>query len=101
MQSASGRTIARTSSPPGPPSPRSPRRPPASTSASRARDESAPRPPHNEQGPPVTSTLNTSSAALADAERVRKDDRAHVFHSWSAQAQIDPLPIASASGSYR
>ena len=25
-------------------------------------------------------------------------DRAHVFHSWSAQAQIDPLPIASAEG---
>jgi len=21
-------------------------------------------------------------------------DRAHVFHSWSAQAQISPLPIA-------
>jgi taurine--2-oxoglutarate transaminase len=30
--------------------------------------------------------------------RVRRDDRAHVFHSWSAQAQIDPMPIASASG---
>ena len=25
-------------------------------------------------------------------------DRDHVFHSWSAQAQIDPLPIASAEG---
>ena len=25
-------------------------------------------------------------------------DRAHVFHSWSAQEQIDPLPIASAQG---
>lgn len=25
-------------------------------------------------------------------------DRAHVFHSWSAQGQIDPLPIASAQG---
>ncbi len=25
-------------------------------------------------------------------------DRAHVFHSWSAQAQIDPLPIKSAEG---
>ncbi|MET4079823.1 MULTISPECIES: aspartate aminotransferase family protein [Janibacter] len=32
------------------------------------------------------------------AERVHELDRAHVFHSWSAQAQIDPLPIASASG---
>ncbi|WP_245788119.1 aspartate aminotransferase family protein [Amycolatopsis marina] len=35
-----------------------------------------------------------------DAQRIRRDDRAHVFHSWSAQGQIDPLPIASASGSY-
>ncbi|MDQ7909002.1 aspartate aminotransferase family protein [Phytohabitans sp. ZYX-F-186] len=36
----------------------------------------------------------------ADAETVRRLDRAHVFHSWSAQALIDPLPIASAQGSY-
>ena len=39
----------------------------------------------------------------ADAERgasVARDDRAHVFHSWSAQALIDPLPIAGASGSH-
>jgi taurine--2-oxoglutarate transaminase len=28
------------------------------------------------------------------------DDRAHVFHSWSAQGLIDPLPIASAEGSH-
>jgi taurine--2-oxoglutarate transaminase len=33
-------------------------------------------------------------------EVVRRDDRAHVFHSWSAQGLIDPLPIASAEGSY-
>ncbi len=31
---------------------------------------------------------------------VRHADRAHVFHSWSAQDLIDPLPIASASGSH-
>ncbi len=39
---------------------------------------------------------------LQDIEeaRVRADDRRHVFHSWSAQAAIDPLPIASALGSY-
>src|SRR3954453_17261898 len=36
----------------------------------------------------------------ADKETVKALDRAHVFHSWSAQALIDPLPIASASGSY-
>ncbi len=32
--------------------------------------------------------------------RVAADDRAHVFHSWSAQAKISPLPIAGASGSH-
>ncbi len=36
--------------------------------------------------------------AVADAA-VRADDRAHVFHSWSAQALIDPLPIAAGEGS--
>ncbi|WP_285116166.1 aspartate aminotransferase family protein [Leifsonia sp. fls2-241-R2A-40a] len=36
----------------------------------------------------------------AAAERqVRSDDRTHVFHSWSAQAKIDPLPIAAGEGS--
>ena len=33
-------------------------------------------------------------------EQIRRDDRAHVFHSWSAQARIDPMPIARAEGSY-
>ena len=47
--------------------------------------------------PPVTPT---SSSASSGEARVRADDRAHVFHSWSAQAKIDPMPIASASGSY-
>ena len=36
----------------------------------------------------------------ATEEQVRRDDRSHVFHSWSAQGLIDPLPIASAQGSY-
>jgi taurine--2-oxoglutarate transaminase len=40
-----------------------------------------------------------AGAALAEAE-VRALDRAHVFHSWSAQALIDPLPIAGAEGCY-
>ena len=40
------------------------------------------------------------SGIATDEERVRADDRAHVFHSWSAQTLIDPMPIASASGSY-
>ena len=45
-------------------------------------------------------TLPVSASDPSDETRVRADDRAHVFHSWSAQAQIDPMPIASASGSY-
>src|SRR4051794_19413230 len=30
--------------------------------------------------------------------RTRADDRGHVFHSWSAQGLIDPLPVAGALG---
>ena len=37
-------------------------------------------------------------AAEAEAQ-VRADDRAHVFHSWSAQALIDPVPVAGGAGS--
>ncbi|UNK71367.1 aspartate aminotransferase family protein [Microbacterium sp. H1-D42] len=34
-----------------------------------------------------------------DAEaQVRADDRNHVFHSWSAQGLIDPLPVAAGEG---
>lgn len=32
--------------------------------------------------------------------KVVQDDRAHVFHTWSAQAEINPLPVADARGSY-
>src|SRR5690242_20878392 len=38
------------------------------------------------------------SSIPSDEATVRALDRAHVFHSWSAQALIDPLPIASAQG---
>ena len=44
-----------------------------------------------------------SPATQPDPEKgaqVAADDRAHVFHSWSAQAKISPLPIAGASGSH-
>ncbi|WP_214468340.1 aspartate aminotransferase family protein [Microbacterium flavescens] len=51
----------------------------------------------------ATYTDRTGAAhSLPDPEadaRVRADDRAHVFHSWSAQAVIDPLPIAAGAGS--
>jgi taurine--2-oxoglutarate transaminase len=45
----------------------------------------------------MTDVLATQTA---EEEQVRRDDRAHVFHSWSAQGLIDPLPIASAQGSH-
>ncbi|CAL9499021.1 5-aminovalerate aminotransferase DavT [Streptomyces sp. enrichment culture] len=38
--------------------------------------------------------------ADADGATVKAADRAHVFHSWSAQALIDPLAVAGAEGSY-
>ena len=42
----------------------------------------------------------THSLPAPDAEaQVRADDRAHVFHSWSAQALIDPVPVAAGEGS--
>ncbi len=42
----------------------------------------------------------THALPAAEAEaQVRADDRAHVFHSWSAQALIDPVPVAGGSGS--
>ena len=42
----------------------------------------------------------TATEVAHGRTRVRTDDRAHVFHSWSAQAQIDPMPIERAAGSY-
>jgi taurine--2-oxoglutarate transaminase len=35
---------------------------------------------------------------MATEDRVRQLDRAHVFHSWSAQGQINPLPVAGGEG---
>ncbi|MEU8658371.1 aspartate aminotransferase family protein [Actinoplanes philippinensis] len=37
---------------------------------------------------------------MSTESQVRADDRAHVFHSWSAQGLIDPLPIERALGSH-
>ena len=36
---------------------------------------------------------------MTDEATVRANDRGHVFHSWSAQALIDPLPVAGGEGS--
>jgi taurine---2-oxoglutarate transaminase len=35
-----------------------------------------------------------------NAQATLENDRKHVFHSWSAQAQINPLPVAGAEGSW-
>ncbi|BBZ32626.1 aspartate aminotransferase family protein [Mycolicibacterium confluentis] len=38
--------------------------------------------------------------AIAEGQRAYELDRAHVFHSWSAQAQIKPMTVLAAEGSY-
>lgn len=44
--------------------------------------------------------MSTPEINPEKAAKVFADDRANVFHSWSAQAQISPMPIAGSSGSY-
>jgi len=44
----------------------------------------------------VISPINDPATGAA----VYAADREHVFHSWSAQAQITPIPVAGAAGSY-
>ena len=38
--------------------------------------------------------------AIARGQRAYELDRKHVFHSWSAQAQIKPMTVLAAQGSY-
>ncbi|NLU68518.1 aspartate aminotransferase family protein [Streptomyces sp. HNM0574] len=45
-------------------------------------------------------TRTSPVADPAAGRAVKAADRAHVFHSWSAQGQIDPLPVAGGEGSY-
>ncbi len=49
-----------------------------------------------EKGPRV----NNPEINAQKGKQVYADDRAYVFHSWSAQAQITPMSVAGASGSY-
>ncbi|MFM9373467.1 aspartate aminotransferase family protein [Streptomyces sp. Da 82-17] len=42
----------------------------------------------------------TPQADPAKGAAVKAADRAHVFHSWSAQELIDPLAVAGAEGAY-
>lgn len=44
--------------------------------------------------------MTTTDIDTARDSLIRERDRAHVFHSWSAQAKIDPLPLAGAEGSH-
>lgn len=51
----------------------------------------------------MTATLDAGLDVVADpalGQEVYDLDRAHVFHSWSAQDLIKPLPIAGAAGSW-
>jgi len=38
--------------------------------------------------------------AVVEGRRAYELDRAHVFHSWSAQAQLKPMTVLAAQGSY-
>ena len=44
--------------------------------------------------------MTQTVATAEEGARVYAADRAHVFHSWSAQALIKPMVIAGAEGSY-
>ncbi|TGN62786.1 aspartate aminotransferase family protein [Nocardioides eburneiflavus] len=48
----------------------------------------------------TTSDLGSDLSGTHDAERAYELDRAHVFHSWSAQAEISPMVITRAEGSH-
>lgn len=56
----------------------------------------------------MTTTQDTSTLpnglsledARAESARTYELDRTHVFHSWSAQAQIKPMTIVASDGSY-
>ena len=44
--------------------------------------------------------MTASAPDPARGAEVYAMDRAHVFHSWSVQGAVQPLPIAGAEGSY-
>ncbi len=50
--------------------------------------------------PPPTLGRMTPQPNPEAGAAVKAADRAHVFHSWSAQELIDPLAVAGAEGSY-
>lgn len=48
----------------------------------------------------VTESEPNTGTDSGDAARTYELDRRHVFHSWSAQAELDPMVITRAQGSY-
>ena len=50
--------------------------------------------------PQVLPSGQSLDAAIAEATEAYQLDRKHVFHSWSAQAQITPMTIVASEGSY-
>ncbi|MPY99216.1 MAG: aminotransferase class III-fold pyridoxal phosphate-dependent enzyme [Actinophytocola sp.] len=44
--------------------------------------------------------MSEEFTAMFDADRAYELDRRHVFHSWSAQATLDPMVVTKAEGSY-
>ncbi|MFN8089020.1 MAG: aspartate aminotransferase family protein [Mycobacterium sp.] len=49
---------------------------------------------------PVLPSGQDLDTAIAEGARAYELDRKHVFHSWSAQAQIKPMTIVASEGSY-
>lgn len=48
----------------------------------------------------TTDTEHDAQTSTQARSAAYRNDRAHVFHSWSAQASLDPVVVAGASGSY-
>jgi taurine---2-oxoglutarate transaminase len=48
----------------------------------------------------MADSINNSESNSKLGAEVFAEDRAYVFHSWSAQTQISPIPVAGAQGSY-
>lgn len=48
----------------------------------------------------MADSLNNANNDSKTGAEVFAQDREYVFHSWSAQAQISPMPVAGSQGSY-
>ncbi|GAA1181132.1 aspartate aminotransferase family protein [Nesterenkonia xinjiangensis] len=59
-----------------------------------------PRTPAVDTHPADAPQRDIGADVLEDARTTYELDRRHVFHSWSAQAELDPMTIVGAEGSY-